>query len=88
MRERLREIPKMPPVSTQFFRIKTEVVRVAQQLLKQQLRFFQLTRTSQTFDVPERAGRETALASRQAVHTSAFDLIAPYRATLAVRACP
>src|SRR4051794_17069228 len=79
MCERLREIPKMAPVTTQLFGIKTEVVRVSQQLLKQQLRLFQLTRTSQTFDVPERARRETALSSRQAVHLSAFDLITPYQ---------
>ena len=34
MGERLREIPKMPPVGTELFGIQTEVVRVAQQFLK------------------------------------------------------
>ncbi len=64
MGERLREISKMSPVGTQLFGIQPEMVRVTQQFFKQQLRFFQLTRPSQAFDVPERAGRETALAPR------------------------
>src|SRR5258708_10785948 len=54
------------------------MVRVTQQFFKQQLRLFQLTRPSQTFDVPERAGCETSLAPWQAVHLSAFGFITPY----------
>jgi hypothetical protein len=54
------------------------MVRVTQQFFKQQLRLFQLTRTRQTLDLPERAGRETALAPRQAVHLGVFNFITAY----------
>src|SRR2546427_12315452 len=52
VRKGLREIPKMPAVSAQFLRIESKMVRVPQQLLQQQLRFFQVAGASQAFHIP------------------------------------
>src|SRR5438105_4264054 len=53
VRKGLREIPKMPAVSAQFLRIESKMVRVPQQLLQQQLRFFQVAGASQAFHIPK-----------------------------------
>ena len=65
----------MPAVCSQFFRIEPKMIRIAQQFFKQQLRLFQLTGTSQTFDIPERAGGEASFCARQAVHMGAFNFV-------------
>jgi hypothetical protein len=53
MRKRLGKIPKMTAIGTKFLRVEAEMVGVPQKLFKEQLRFFQIARSSETFDVPK-----------------------------------
>ena len=53
MCKRLGEVPEMPTVGTQFFRVQSKVVRVPQQLLKKQLCFFQFAGPRETLHVPK-----------------------------------
>src|SRR5687768_503495 len=67
MREGLREVAEVLRSRTQFLAVKPQVVRVAEHLLKEEPCLWQVAPAGQTLDIPERAHRECALLTADAV---------------------
>ena len=65
MGERLREIPKMLPIRTKFLRASQGGWRIPK-AFQITIALFQLTRTGETFHIPERARGEAAFARKPA----------------------
>ena len=63
MGECLGKVSEELTVGTNFLGVETQVVGVAEELFEKKLRLLQFTGPCETFDVPERAGGETAFAS-------------------------
>ena len=53
MRKGLRKVAKLLTARAKLFRIKTEVIGIAQRLFKDETRLFQVTRAREAFDIPE-----------------------------------
>src|SRR5215469_17917517 len=51
------------------------MIGISKKLLKQQLRLFQLTSSSQAFDIPKRTGGEASFCPRQTVHVRAVNFV-------------
>src|SRR5215469_6969200 len=75
MGKRLREITEKLPTWTNLLGVESQMVRVPQEFLEQQLSFFQFPSTRQTFDVPKRASCETSLSAGNSVDVGTFGLV-------------
>src|SRR5579875_2996093 len=71
----LGKIAQVLAAAAQLLRVKTEVVGIAEHLVKEELRLFQLMGTCQAFDVPERAGDKAAFRPGLPTPSSALDII-------------
>src|SRR5579875_101099 len=76
MGQRLREVAEMLALGAELFRVKPNMVGIAQHLLKAQSSFVELASARQCFHIPEGAQGKSPLVSPQAISAFSFYFIA------------
>src|SRR4029453_665067 len=75
MSECLGKISQVFAGRSKLFRVKTEVVGIAERLFKKEARFFKITRSRQALHKPERAHGKRPLSPRETVRAGVAEII-------------